>query len=158
MRWEKICCYNPPGKGVPNSAVKECAELGACTLHSFYSTTYKVYLQGIHVVPNLHPDVTHHLTPTYALTPSIATSLLSAVTLVKPDWLSAVLAARLAPSPPLGREHSQPPQRRRGQRLRHQPDEPDAHALEDCAARVAQAPQQQRVQLGHVSTSIGRLL
>ncbi|KAM5532461.1 hypothetical protein V8D89_013877 [Ganoderma adspersum] len=75
VRWEALCCYNPLGKGVPQSAVRECAEL------------------GIHIVPTPHPDVTHHLTPTYTLTPAIATSLISAVTLVKPDWLNALLAS-----------------------------------------------------------------
>ncbi|TBU28793.1 hypothetical protein BD311DRAFT_865160 [Dichomitus squalens] len=81
VRWETICCYNPPGKGVPHSAIEECAQL------------------GIHVVPTFHPDVTHHLTPTYALTPSIAASLIAAVTLVKPEWLTAVLAAGRADEP-----------------------------------------------------------
>ena len=51
-------------------------------------------LEGIHIVPTPHPDVTHHLTPTYTLTPAIATSLISAVTLVKPDWLNTLLADR----------------------------------------------------------------
>ena len=50
-------------------------------------------LEGIHIVPIPHPDVTHHLTPTYTLTPAIATSLISAVTLVKPDWLNTLLAS-----------------------------------------------------------------
>ena len=48
---------------------------------------------GIHVVPISHPDVTHHLTASYALTPIIATSLISVATLVKPEWLSAIIAA-----------------------------------------------------------------
>jgi hypothetical protein len=40
----------------------------------------------------LHPDVTHHLVPSYALTPAHMTSLLSAAQLVKPEWLSELLA------------------------------------------------------------------
>lgn len=35
--------------------------------------------------------MTHHLTPTYSLTPAIATSLLIAATLVKPDWITNLL-------------------------------------------------------------------
>ena len=40
----------------------------------------------------LHPDVTHHLVPSYALTPAHMTSLLSAAQLVKPEWLSELVA------------------------------------------------------------------
>ncbi|KAI0808103.1 hypothetical protein C8Q74DRAFT_1363528 [Fomes fomentarius] len=75
---EKICCYYAPGKGAPHVPVKHCASL------------------GIHVVPTLHPEVTHHLTPTYALTPDLATSLISSATLVKPDWLNTVLSSAKA--------------------------------------------------------------
>ncbi|KAH9939682.1 uncharacterized protein BXZ73DRAFT_43644 [Epithele typhae] len=53
-------------------------------------------LPGIHLVPTPHPDVTHHLAPAYALTPAIATSLLSVATFVKPEWLGAVVAAGTA--------------------------------------------------------------
>jgi hypothetical protein len=38
-----------------------------------------------------HPDITHHLVPSYALTPSHMTSLLSAAQLVKPEWLTELL-------------------------------------------------------------------
>lgn len=48
---------------------------------------------GIHVLPTLHASITHHLTPTYTLTPALATSLVALSTLVKPEWLVAVLAA-----------------------------------------------------------------
>lgn len=40
----------------------------------------------------VHPDVTHHLVPSYALTPAHMTSLLSAAQLVKPEWLSELVA------------------------------------------------------------------
>lgn len=40
----------------------------------------------------LHPDITHHLVPSCALTPAHMTSLLSAAQLVKPEWLSELLA------------------------------------------------------------------
>ncbi len=40
----------------------------------------------------LHPDITHHLVPSYALTPTHMTSLLSAAQLVKPEWLTELLA------------------------------------------------------------------
>ncbi|KAI8977855.1 hypothetical protein BD414DRAFT_539100 [Trametes punicea] len=46
---------------------------------------------GVHVVPTLHPDITHHLTPTFSLNPAIATSLISLATFVKPEWLAAVI-------------------------------------------------------------------
>ncbi|KAI0739561.1 hypothetical protein C8Q80DRAFT_188092 [Daedaleopsis nitida] len=75
LRWEKMCCYHSPAKGSPHSSVKECASL------------------GIHFVPTLHPDVTHHLTSNYVLSPAIATSVISLATLVKPEWLNAVLSA-----------------------------------------------------------------
>jgi hypothetical protein len=51
-----------------------------------------LFFLGIHVVRTLHPDVTHHLVPSYALTPAHMTSLLSAAQLVKPEWLSELLA------------------------------------------------------------------
>ncbi|KAI1789315.1 hypothetical protein LXA43DRAFT_585318 [Ganoderma leucocontextum] len=81
VRWERLCCYNPLGKGVPQSAIRECAQL------------------GIHLVPTPHPDVTHHLTSAYTLTPAIATSLISAVTLVKPEWLNTLLTSGRSDEP-----------------------------------------------------------
>ncbi|RDX44630.1 hypothetical protein OH76DRAFT_1486923 [Lentinus brumalis] len=75
IRWEEVCCYDADGKGLPRGSLAECATL------------------GIHLVPTLHPDVTHHLTSKYELTASIASSLISVATLVKPEWLSAVLSA-----------------------------------------------------------------
>lgn len=47
---------------------------------------------GVHVVRTLHPDITHHLVPSYGLTTAHITSLLSAAQLVKPEWLSDLLA------------------------------------------------------------------
>jgi hypothetical protein len=46
---------------------------------------------GVHIVRTLHPDITHHLVPSYALTPAHMTSLLFAAQLVKPEWLSDLL-------------------------------------------------------------------
>jgi hypothetical protein len=43
-------------------------------------------------VRTLHPDITHHLVPSCALTTAHMTSLLSAAQLVKPEWLSELLA------------------------------------------------------------------
>ena len=40
----------------------------------------------------LHPDVMHHLVPSYMLTLAHMTSLLSTAQLVKPEWLSELLA------------------------------------------------------------------
>lgn len=39
-----------------------------------------------------HPDVNYHLTPTYSLTPTIATSLLTAAQFAKPAWLTDIIA------------------------------------------------------------------
>jgi hypothetical protein len=46
---------------------------------------------GIYVVRSMHPDITHHLVPSHAITPPHMTSLLSATHLVKPEWLSELL-------------------------------------------------------------------
>ncbi|KAI0357044.1 hypothetical protein OH77DRAFT_1476410 [Trametes cingulata] len=73
VRWERICCYYGSTRAGPPIPTKDCAAL------------------GINIVPSLHPDVTHHLTPTYTLNPSIATSLLSLAAFVKPEWLSTLL-------------------------------------------------------------------
>jgi len=43
------------------------------------------------VVRALHPDITHHIVPSYALTPAHMTSLLSAAQLVKPEWLTELI-------------------------------------------------------------------
>jgi hypothetical protein len=57
-----------------------------------YPPFSNLFSLGIHVVRTLHPDVTHHIVPSYALTPAHMTSLLSAAQLVKPEWLSELLA------------------------------------------------------------------
>ena len=43
------------------------------------------------MVRTLHPDITHHLVPSYALTPAHMTSHLSAAQLVKPEWLTELI-------------------------------------------------------------------
>ncbi|KAI0819763.1 hypothetical protein BC628DRAFT_1400911 [Trametes gibbosa] len=75
VRWVRVCCYTGGSRAGPAISTKECAEL------------------GIHAVLTPHPDITHHLTPTYALNPAIATSLISLATFVKPEWLTALLNA-----------------------------------------------------------------
>ncbi|CDO68939.1 hypothetical protein BN946_scf185000.g82 [Trametes cinnabarina] len=80
VRWERVCCYNGSPRAGPSISLRQCAEL------------------GIHVVPTHHPEVTHHLTPTYSLNAAIATSLISLATLVKPEWLVAILEAGKAES------------------------------------------------------------
>ncbi|KAL1943772.1 hypothetical protein VTO73DRAFT_4217 [Trametes versicolor] len=75
VRWEPVCCYSGSARAGPLISVKDCADL------------------GIHVLPTLHPSITHHLTPTYTLTPALATSLVALSTFVKPEWLVTVLAA-----------------------------------------------------------------
>ena len=46
---------------------------------------------GVYVVRTMHPDITHHIVPSHALSPPHMTSLLSAAHLVKPEWLSELL-------------------------------------------------------------------
>lgn len=46
---------------------------------------------GVNVVSTPHPDVTHHLTPAFAITPAMSASLLSAAQFVKSEWLSEVI-------------------------------------------------------------------
>ncbi|OSD00358.1 hypothetical protein PYCCODRAFT_1414432 [Trametes coccinea BRFM310] len=75
VHWEPVCCYNGSHRAGPSISTKDCAAL------------------GIHLVHEHHPEVTHHLTPTYSLNPHIAVSLISLVTLVKPEWLVAILDA-----------------------------------------------------------------
>jgi hypothetical protein len=57
--------------------------------------------QGINVVQSQQPAITHHLIPSYVLTPTVAASLLSLATLVKSDWLRELLSlGALAPEEP----------------------------------------------------------
>ncbi|KAH9966294.1 hypothetical protein BJV74DRAFT_285458 [Russula compacta] len=74
VQWQRICCFETPGKVRSPISLDGCASL------------------GIHVVRTLHPDITHHLVPSYALTPAHMTSLLSVAHLVKPEWLSELLS------------------------------------------------------------------
>lgn len=73
VQWQRICCFETPGKVRTPIPIDGCASL------------------GVHVVRTLHPDITHHLVPSHALTPAHMTSLLSAAQLVKPEWLSELL-------------------------------------------------------------------
>ncbi|RPD58318.1 hypothetical protein L226DRAFT_536733 [Lentinus tigrinus ALCF2SS1-7] len=75
IRWEEVCCYAAETKALPRESITECASL------------------GIHLVPTLHPSVTHHLISKYDVTAPIATSLVAVATLVKPEWLAAVLSS-----------------------------------------------------------------
>ena len=50
------------------------------------------FLLGISITWKPHPDVNYHLTPTYSLTPTIASSLLTAAQFVKPAWLTDLIA------------------------------------------------------------------
>ncbi|KAI0276241.1 hypothetical protein BGY98DRAFT_987158 [Russula aff. rugulosa BPL654] len=74
VQWLKICCFETPGKVRTPISIDGCASL------------------GVHVVRTLHPDITHHLVPSYAFTPGHMISLLSAAQLVKPEWLSELIA------------------------------------------------------------------
>lgn len=56
---------------------------------------------GINFVVMHNPSITHHLTPSIALTPAVATSLLIAAHFVKPNWLTDFLiSATLPPTDP----------------------------------------------------------
>ncbi|EKM57885.1 uncharacterized protein PHACADRAFT_206756 [Phanerochaete carnosa HHB-10118-sp] len=71
-KWEKLACCYPPT--VTDVKAEDCARL------------------AIPVVSKPHPSVNYHLTPTYTLTPAIATSLLNTATFVKPTWLTELIA------------------------------------------------------------------
>ncbi|KAI9455675.1 hypothetical protein BJY52DRAFT_1151531 [Lactarius psammicola] len=73
VQWQRICCFETPGKVRTPIPIDGCASL------------------GVHVVRTLDPDITHHLVPSHVLTPAHMTSLLSAAQLVKPEWLSELL-------------------------------------------------------------------
>src|SRR5258707_14055830 len=61
-------------------------------LHRFRIYPSDPFSSGVHVVRTLHPEITHHLVPSYAFTPGHMTSLLSAAQLVKPEWLTELIA------------------------------------------------------------------
>ncbi|KAF8256858.1 hypothetical protein EI94DRAFT_1762374 [Lactarius quietus] len=73
VQWQRICCFETAGKVRTPIPIDGCASL------------------GVHVVRTMHPDITHHLVPSHAITPAHMTSLLSAAHLVKPEWLSELL-------------------------------------------------------------------
>ena len=50
-----------------------------------------VLSSGINVVYTLHTGITHHLTPQFASNAIVATSLVLAAQLVKPEWLTEVI-------------------------------------------------------------------
>ena len=60
--------------------------------HCFYTCPSNSFASGVHVVSTLQPEITHHLVPSYAFTPGHMISLLSAAQLVKPEWLSELIA------------------------------------------------------------------
>lgn len=57
---------------------------------------------GLKVVSSLHPEVTHHLTPTLSATAPLAISLLSQAHFVQPDWLTELLHLGETASSPEG--------------------------------------------------------
>ncbi|KAI6001982.1 hypothetical protein EDD15DRAFT_1570200 [Pisolithus albus] len=69
VEWKRITCFLPPARNLPSIPRQDCASL------------------GISVVSTTHALVTHHITPKYEFTVPLATSLLSAVQLVKVEWL-----------------------------------------------------------------------
>ena len=86
-----------PAKLDPHShrrlRVSRCAVQPSSSLP--YLPFSSLFSLGIHIVRTLHPDVnhvTHHLVPSYALTPAHMTCILSAAQLVKPEWLFELLA------------------------------------------------------------------
>ncbi|KAI0315420.1 hypothetical protein OF83DRAFT_1132275 [Amylostereum chailletii] len=72
-RWVKVCCFETPGKVRTPVSLEGCASL------------------GINVVRTLDPAITHHLIPSFSLSPPFAASLLSAANFVKPEWLRDLL-------------------------------------------------------------------
>ncbi|TFK68894.1 hypothetical protein BDN72DRAFT_643854 [Pluteus cervinus] len=72
VQWLPICCYLPPNSN-SQAQLDMCAGL------------------GIHLVSQPDQSVTHHLTPSLSSNPLIITSLASACTFVKPEWLQELL-------------------------------------------------------------------
>ncbi|KAI0065220.1 hypothetical protein BV25DRAFT_1822360 [Artomyces pyxidatus] len=73
FQWRPICCFESPGRVRTPVSIDGCASL------------------GIKIVRSLHPSITHHLTPSFTLSPAIAVSLLTASQFVKPEWLQELL-------------------------------------------------------------------
>ncbi|KAK0218837.1 proline-rich protein [Armillaria fumosa] len=80
VRWLPVCVYLPSIRGRTSASLESCAAL------------------GIKVVHISNTNVTHHVTSTLSATVSIATSLISACQIVKPEWLSEVLRLGSLPS------------------------------------------------------------
>ncbi|KAL6299140.1 hypothetical protein BKA93DRAFT_808038 [Sparassis latifolia] len=72
--WENVCCYSPAPRARLPFSLQSCASL------------------GVSMVVTPRAEVTHHLTPTYTLSPLIAISLISAAQFVKPEWLTDLLS------------------------------------------------------------------
>lgn len=72
LKWQQVCCYWSP-KDDPSISLQTCASL------------------GIHVVPTLRHEVTHHLASALTLSPELATSMISVAVIVKPEWLAEVI-------------------------------------------------------------------
>ncbi|KAJ6621877.1 hypothetical protein B0H10DRAFT_1874467 [Mycena sp. CBHHK59/15] len=73
VRWQPVCCYLQATRDEPAVSLALCASL------------------GINIVHTPSPNITHHITSTYAATTLNALSLVSASTLVKPEWLHEIL-------------------------------------------------------------------
>ncbi|KZT67546.1 hypothetical protein DAEQUDRAFT_758107 [Daedalea quercina L-15889] len=74
-RWVQVACLAPPTRGLSPPDPLEYGPL------------------GISVRPTSHPGITHHLTPTIALTAELALSLVSLTSLVTPNWLVDLIKA-----------------------------------------------------------------
>lgn len=85
-----MCCYSAVGRGKLAVSPETCATFGECALHLIVLLCLCLHL-GIHFTLLPHSDVTHHLTPSYAATASLATSLVLNRELVKPEWLTEVI-------------------------------------------------------------------
>ncbi|KAJ6525311.1 proline-rich protein [Mycena vulgaris] len=72
VRWESLCCYQA-ARGRASPSLESCASL------------------GIHLTHTPSPNITHHLTNTYAVTTLHALSLVSATQFVKVEWLDEVI-------------------------------------------------------------------
>ncbi|KAK7048502.1 putative proline-rich protein [Favolaschia claudopus] len=73
VRWHPVCCYQPSTRTKSNTLLASCASF------------------GIHIVHTPAPNITHHLTNSYAATSQQALSLVSACSFVKPEWLNEVI-------------------------------------------------------------------
>lgn len=71
VHWKPVCCFIPPKS--PDISFEKCASL------------------GVKVVSSHLPEVTHHLTPTLSVSPSIVVSMLTPAYLVRYEWLTELL-------------------------------------------------------------------